>query len=260
MNGDGLLDLVSGDRSTQRIRVYLSRGDGSFEHTTTRTSGGGTWMLVTGDVDGDGDEDVAAVNGEANNGAILLGDGAGGLSAPRLFPLDPFPLATDLGDVDGDGDLDWVTSSFSGDWLLLENDGTGSFSLRRRFPAPEAASCALLADFDGDQDLDLALVDELADEVHIYSESHAGSGRLPQGPRDRPLLSGVRTLRCRRGGLQLERGMRTRVSNVPRTKGRCSDSGPTSTSASLPRRRPPECDVQPGTRPVLQRLRPVRRR
>lgn len=82
-----------------------------------------------------------------------------------LVPTDPFPLATDLGDVDGDGDLDWVPSSFLGDWSLFTNDGLGNFTFRRSFPASQAASCALMFDSDNDGDLDLALIDEVADEV-----------------------------------------------------------------------------------------------
>ena len=100
-------------------------------------------MLVVGDVDGDGHEDVSAANGMSNNGAILTGDGSGGLSAPQVYSTDPFAIATDLGDLDGDGDLDWIVSSFSGDWQLYLNDGAGAFTFDRDFPAPQAASCSL---------------------------------------------------------------------------------------------------------------------
>ena len=67
--------------------------------------------------------------------------------------------------MDGDGDLDWVTSSFGGDWWLFANNGAGSFAFAQEFNAPQAASCALMVDIDNDRDLDLALIDELADVV-----------------------------------------------------------------------------------------------
>jgi hypothetical protein len=124
-------------------------------------------MLNVGDVNGDGHDDVATANSGSNNGAILLGDGAGNLALPMLTPISSFPLATDLGDLDGDGDLDWATSSYGGDWTLFRNDGEGSFSFYRTFQPTIAASCALMLDFDNDGDLDLALIDEEADEVML---------------------------------------------------------------------------------------------
>jgi len=102
---------------------------------------------------------------------VVLGDGAGGFFLNSSFPTDPFPLADDLGDLDGDGDLDWVISSFSGDWRLFTNNGAGAFTFNREFDAAQAASCALLLDIDNDLDLDLALIDELADTVAIIQNT-----------------------------------------------------------------------------------------
>ncbi|MGD2108691.1 MAG: FG-GAP-like repeat-containing protein [Phycisphaerae bacterium] len=168
MNDDGLLDLVIGARlSDNTILVDLANGDGTFTHASTQSAGGSVWMLVCGDVNGDGAEDVATANSQTNRGAILLGDGAGNLAAPTLYVTDPFPLATDLGDLDGDGDLDWVTSSYAGDWFLFRNNGAGLFSFVQEFPAPEASSCSLMLDIDNDRDVDLALIDEEADVVII---------------------------------------------------------------------------------------------
>lgn len=180
MNDDGLLDLVVGARTSQTILVNVANGDGTFSLASTIDSGGRVWMLVCGDVNGDGTEDVAVVNSFDDNGAILLGDGRGGLALPQIYPTDPFALATDLGDLDGDGDLDWVTSSYGGDWFLFANDGSGSFALTETFPAPEAASCALMLDIDNDGDLDLALIDELADVVILMK--HDGAPAPPPPP------------------------------------------------------------------------------
>ena len=171
MNDDGILDLVVGAQSSQTMVVNTGNGDGTFTVASSVSAGGSVWMIAVGDVDGDGDEDVAGVNSFSNNGAILLGDGAGNLAAPATHPTDPFALATDLGDLDGDGDLDWVTSSFNGDWWVFTNNGSGVFSFDQERLAPDAASCALLVDIDNDGDLDLALVDELDDVVLLDKNS-----------------------------------------------------------------------------------------
>jgi len=171
MDEDGILDLAAGKRTAQQIDIYTGDGDGTFTAAGSQASGGSIWMLASGDVNGDGHEDLAAVNSSTNVGAILLGNGAGGLAAPVTSPTDPFPLAVDLGDLDGDGDLDWVTSSFSGDWFLFTNNGAGTFTFAQEFDAPRAASCSLLMDVDNDGDLDLALIDELEDEVIVLVNS-----------------------------------------------------------------------------------------
>jgi len=178
MNEDGLLDLVIGARDSQEVVISLANGDGTFTLASSRSAGGLVWMLVTGDLNGDGHEDVATANSTSNNAAILLGNGNAALGAPTVYPIDPFSLATDLGDLDGDGDLDWITSSFNGDWRLFRNIGSGTFSPIEEFIPSATASCALLLDADNDTDLDLALIDEVDDEI-IIMENTGSPGYLP---------------------------------------------------------------------------------
>lgn len=176
MNRDGISDLVVGGQTSEQIQVLLGRGDGTFDRQPVQDAGGRTWQLMLGDVNADGNIDVATVNGRSDNGAILLGNGDGTLQRPTLYDLanmgptggNSWLLASDLGDMDGDGDLDWVTSSYAGgggtgDWLVLLNNGQGQFNFYSELDAPLAASCGLLHDFDNDGDLDLGLIDEIAD-------------------------------------------------------------------------------------------------
>ncbi len=182
MNSDGILDLIVGARSPQRIVVLRGNGDGTFTPITNVPAGGAVWMLVCGDVNGDGHVDVCTANSSTNNGSILLGNGAGGLSAPVTRSRDPFPLATDLADLDGDGDLDWLLSSYSGDWAIFVNDGAGNFAFAMEVDAPRAASCAVAFDADNDGDLDIALIDELEDVVILlhnvcYADCESSAAR-----------------------------------------------------------------------------------
>ncbi len=171
LNNDGILDLAVGTRNSNTVIVNLGLGNGTFAVGDSTPSAGGPWQLNVADVDGDGDDDVAVANNFQSVGAILLGDGAGNLTLGPTQPTDFNPVATDLGDLDGDGDLDWMTSSFGGDWRCYVNNGAGLFSFDQEFDAPQAASCALIVDIDNDCDLDLALVDELADVVVLMTNS-----------------------------------------------------------------------------------------
>lgn len=181
MNGDGLLDLVvgtqSGTAANRRVIVNLADGAGGFAFHSSQASDGNVWVLNTGDLDGDGSDDVAMANSSNNRGTVLLNNGSGVLGPPTSYGTDPFTLSSDLGDLDGDGDLDWVTSSYQGDWRVFTNDGDGTFTFSREFKAPTAASCAILFDFDNDRDLDIALIDELDDVVILMKNS--GTLQIP---------------------------------------------------------------------------------
>lgn len=167
MTGDGILDLIVGARGSEESLVLAGDGAGGFT-LASRTSGvGDVWMLVVGDVNSDQNEDVAAVANRAAQAVVLVGDGQGNLAAPAIYPIDVGGLAVDLGDLDGDGDLDMITSSFSGDWFMFANDGAGQFTVGEIFVSPVAASCAIVYDADNDGDLDIALIDEIADELII---------------------------------------------------------------------------------------------
>jgi hypothetical protein len=109
---------------------------------------------------------------------ILRGDGLGAAQLLHLYdpavdgiPLN-WPTAVDLGDLDGDGDLDLVVSNYGSVWDVLKNDGTGALSLVSTFPAKSAASCAVLLDVDNDGDLDLALIDETGDQLIIMQQQN----------------------------------------------------------------------------------------
>jgi hypothetical protein len=195
MDNDGILDLVVGGSDSREIRVLAGNGNGTFTPRQAQSAGGTTWQIGLGDVNGDGNLDVSTANGRSDNGAIILGLGDGMLGTPNIYELknlgltggNTWILATDLGDLDGDGDLDWVTSSFAGgggdgDWLVLLNDGTGRFELFEEIDSPLAASCALLHDFDNDGDLDLGLIDEVADQLVLMQ--NAGARPLRAGDAD----------------------------------------------------------------------------
>ena len=167
MDNDNVLDLVVGARSGETMIVNKNNGDGTFSIGTPQAAGGSTWMIACGDLNGDGNQDVTTANSTDNDGAVLFGDGNGGLSAPVIYDTDLFPLATDVADLDGDGDLDWVTSSFIGDWIVFKNNGAGVFTMDQEIDAPVAASCSLGVDIDNDRDLDLVLIDELEDVVIV---------------------------------------------------------------------------------------------
>lgn len=117
--------------------------------------------LAVGDVDGDGDADVAATAG----GRVLTlpGDGAGGLGAFVASELDgDAPGSLALGDFDADGHLDVAVADrvSVGTGFVAFGDGSGRFEdrlgvtlLRGAFPT----ASLLAADLVGDSRSDLVV-------------------------------------------------------------------------------------------------------
>jgi len=180
MDEDGILDLVIGANG-------IGAGDGAGT-TVSRGVGNGTfafiahyaptttpWQLAVGDLNGDGHEDVVTSDGNLRNSkdtvTTLLGDGKGALTSLQAYSDNIMrPFAVDLGDLDGDGDLDVVVSNYFADWQVLKNDGTGKVSLAQAVNPTKSASCALLLDIDKDNDLDLVLIDEEQDEIVVMRQ------------------------------------------------------------------------------------------
>jgi len=159
-DGDGDLDAFVVSEDDRTNEYYVNDGTGRFtpgEIPVTGTSNG----VVTGDIDADGDLDL--IVGNAGREFVLVNDGSGGWTDEAASRIPPEVGETtqdvELGDVDGDGDLDLLIGNEDGNRLLL-NDGNGFFSdgtsewLPIR-PNAEETREADFGDVDGDGDLDV---------------------------------------------------------------------------------------------------------
>ncbi len=117
---------------------------------------------VSGDVTGNGLVDIVLFAPEESSGYVRLVQ-----ASPGQFVLDHSPVggpATDLADIDGDGDLDgvccgsgsrWPNNEFPSTFHIARNEGGGVFAESFTLPGMGARHLAGAGDMDADGDVDL---------------------------------------------------------------------------------------------------------
>ena len=133
LDGDGDLDLAGTVDALygqyKNIYVLLNKGDGTFQHTPSYRVGVDSEAVALGDIDGDGDLDIATLTFDSANVPVLLGHGDGTFQDPDYYGIGGLqPHALAIGDVDSDGDLDiavpYHTSAPVGQISVLLNQST----------------------------------------------------------------------------------------------------------------------------------------
>jgi hypothetical protein len=106
-NGDGIADLAAGTYDTGSVAVFLGNGSGGFTAVTGSPfpAGAGRGVITVADFNGDGVQDLVVANANANNVAVLLGNGAGKFTAMSGSPFaaGTEPVCVAVADFNRDG-------------------------------------------------------------------------------------------------------------------------------------------------------------
>lgn len=212
------------DAAGDRAMIGANDGSGSFSETDPAVGWDGQTVMAA-DVDGDGDDDFVLIDGPRSfdssipNPAILeftfsIRENLGGgdfvasdsyalqvelqfedylledyLASPAsLTFLEDIMELQDAADVDGDGDVDLLATSYVAQaFLIFENDGAGHFQVMAQSPGilGSNGSEALFGDFNGDEALDV-VVATAGDYAGIWMMINDGSGQLSFGAGSSP--------------------------------------------------------------------------
>lgn len=104
-NGDGKVDIISANNTSDNISVLLGNGQGGLTNGPTVPVGNGPVTAAAGDFNKDGKLDLAVVNAGDFNVAVLLGNGAGNFGQPGYFDVGAKPNGIAVGDLNRNCEL-----------------------------------------------------------------------------------------------------------------------------------------------------------
>ena len=166
-NGDGFPDLGIGE-ITNTLTLFPGTGTGHFPVRTRRATEFPPDVIGAGDFDGDGDHDAVVISRNPGRLSILWNRIRGAQPAENLaleatrYDFTSEPHSATIGDVDGDGRLDFITANGGCRSVsVFRGVGNGTLEDAVTLPMPDTGhlNSITAADLDGDGDLDLALVD-----------------------------------------------------------------------------------------------------
>jgi len=217
--GHGCAETNCAGTWPKQFALYLNDGNGNFSNVTTARgfpNNFGTNLivgLVAGDVDNDGDFDLLMINGIARAITLARNNGSGFFTltnlpfAVAMAPIRPigsgFSQGMNLGDIDGDGDLDLVCAldrDTAGSphprvaHAVFINDGAGNFveETTTRFTVAGASfysgANGKLMDVDYDGDLDFFAFNGTTKHLQFYLND--GTGRFTYSVTDSRIFTG----------------------------------------------------------------------
>ena len=159
-----------------QFTIGVDGGTGVFYLDRNYGAGDGPNAITTTDLDGDGDMDLAVVNGFSDNVSILLNNGDGTFANPVNYSVGYGPEAITTTDFDGDGDMDLAVANYNSDNVsILLNNGDGTFGNAVNYGVGDDPRGITSADLDGDGDMDLAVANIYSDNVSILLNNGDGT-------------------------------------------------------------------------------------
>lgn len=185
--GDGDLDiLMTGLRdNTFYALIYTNNGNGSFTKLNAALAPVAYGNAAWGDYDHDGDLDVLLAGWDNTKDLLYVYKNAGNGSFVKLsqsFKAVGY-MDADWGDVDNDGDLDFVVSGLDNNTTpivyLYVNNRNDSFSYSPlSLATPVYDGSVTLGDYDNDGDLDLLLTGRKEANAYTLLYRNDGNARF----------------------------------------------------------------------------------
>ena len=187
IDGDGDIDVMSVNYLSNQLSYYPNSRIGgpqpSVRHLTSASQTRGPRNLRTGDINGDGVLDMISTSVLDGKVAWYRGTGRGNFASQQIIHRyqtganEQGPRGLDVVDMDGDGDLDVLSTSEVGSSVCFhENTGSGSFSqpviITNR---ANGVNLVTTIDMDGDGDLDVVSASPGDNKIAWYEQLGGGA-------------------------------------------------------------------------------------
>lgn len=178
-NNDGNLDFLVADRSSNgvfdTVKIFLGDGEGKFSQAGSVVVDRNPTKLVTADINQDGNLDILCANYNANTEgsiSVRLGNGQGGFTGSSNLLIGVYPRDIDPIDVDGDGDIDFLTTGSDRNINICLNDGSGNFSSPIVYSLISGQYDSMVTtDLNNDGTLDFAVIEQELEIMKIRLNS-----------------------------------------------------------------------------------------
>ncbi|MEE9555071.1 MAG: FG-GAP-like repeat-containing protein [candidate division Zixibacteria bacterium] len=210
-DGDGDMDLATANMWSNDVSILLNNGDGTFgtrfdfgiggnidsgrddERWSDRLSelrsknkdlyellldfpvGDGPYSIASGDLDRDGDLDLATANLTQGTLSILFNDGNGNFESGEQLTAGEYPSAVRIVDLNGDRDLDLICANMGSNSIYTYiNDSNGNLSYYAQNNVGDSPNSVFCGDFDGDNDIDVVSANTWSDNITVmYNDGAA---------------------------------------------------------------------------------------
>ncbi|MFN8544702.1 MAG: VCBS repeat-containing protein [Candidatus Binatia bacterium] len=173
-DGDLDVDFVTTNFAGNTITVRRGDGVGAFLGPVTSAEPGGPAAATPVDVDRDGAPDLLLAHRTAGDVALRMNDGT-----RHVVATVDAPVALAAGDLSGDGDIDAVAATMTGDEIVvLENPGATPWTVLGTIPVTDPTA-VVLADLDGDGLRDIATTSFTTGQVLLARNLGGGAFAAP---------------------------------------------------------------------------------
>jgi hypothetical protein len=172
LDEDGNLDLVVAVASSYgeagHLTVLHGAGDGTFPERVEHGAVSDPWWVTVGDLNMDGDLDLAVADYGSAQVSMLLGNALGGFSPRTEIDVCWGPQSVAIGDLNNDGPNDVVVGCMDSDTVAVYLQGDdGEFELARWWATGSKPVSVKLADLNLDGVLDVVWANQYSNSVGL---------------------------------------------------------------------------------------------